>query len=346
MCNTCGWDSGFASRFNFMKRSILIVAVAAWAAGARVEAETKVDFVKDIQPILQESCLKCHGPEKQKGGLRLDSRAAALKGGKDGEVLVPGQADKSDLYRRVSLAPGSDDIMPNKGDPLTKAQTDLIRDWINQGAVWPDTAIAKATEVAVAPPDTGLGGLTEIKPTPAETAAIAKLEASGIAIRPVAMNVNWREANFHTLGTNVTDANLAPLKDVATLVDLNLAGTRVTDAGLQNLNTLTNLVTLHLEHTKISDAGLVNLKNLAHLAYLNLYDTAITDQGLERLKELGSLKHLYLWETKVTEQGVADLQKAMPQVQISRGWENEPAAKKAKEEAKTEAVKEDKKEGK
>jgi mono/diheme cytochrome c family protein len=312
------------------KRSIFIAAALTAAGAGRLYAA--VDFVKDIQPIFQESCLKCHGPEKQKGGLRLDSKAAAMKGGKDGEVIVPGQADKSDLYRRISLPAGSDDIMPNKGDPLTKAQTDLVRDWINQGGNWPDTASIQVTEAPTPPANAAIAALTEIRPPPAEAGAVAKLEAAGVAIRPIAMNVSWREANFHMLGTNITDATLAPLKDVITLVELNLAGTRVTDAGLQNLSGLTNLLTLHLEHTKISDAGLAALKPLAHLSYLNLFDTPVTDQGLVYLKDLRGLKRLYLWETKVTEQGVADLLKSLPDLQISRGWENEAGAKKDTEE--------------
>jgi hypothetical protein len=331
-----------------MKSSFLMVAAAAWIGSSHAQAETKIDFIKDIQPILQESCIKCHGPEKHKGDLQLDSKAAAFKGGKDGQVIVPGQPDKSDLYKRITLAPGSDDIMPSKGDPLTKAQTDLIRDWIIQGAVWPETAVGKATEEAApaTPVDTsGLASLTAIKSTAAEPGAISKLEGVGVTVRPIAMNVNWREANFRAQGTNINDAVLPPLKDVLTLVDLNLAGTKVTDAGLQNLSGLTNLVTLHLEHTKVSDAGLAALKNLVHLTYLNLYDTPVTDKGLEELKGLSNLKHLYLWETKVTDQGAAELQKALPHLQISRGWENEPAAKQAMVEKKDEK-KEEKKEEK
>ena len=91
-----------------------------------------MDFAKEIQPILQQTCVKCHGPEKQKGKLRLDSKEAAFKGGKDGAVLTAGDAEKSELYRRIILPKGNDDVMPNEGEPLTKAQTDLIRDWINQ----------------------------------------------------------------------------------------------------------------------------------------------------------------------------------------------------------------------
>src|SRR4051794_8185223 len=146
-----------------MKRNLLMAAAAAWIGSGHAQAETKIDFMKDIQPILQESCLKCHGAEKQKGELRLDSKAAAFKGGKDGQVIVPGQADKSDLYKRVSLPAGSDDIMPSKGDPLTKLQTGLIRDWINQGAVWPEGIVGKTAEEAapVAAVDTsGMASLT------------------------------------------------------------------------------------------------------------------------------------------------------------------------------------------
>src|SRR5258706_9322277 len=115
-----------------MHKMVLIVAGLLAFGVEEAKPENKVDFVKEIQPILQKSCVECHGPEKPKGKLRLDSREAALKGGKDGVVIVPGQADKSEVFRRITLPTANDDVMPNKGDPLTKVQTDLIRDWINQ----------------------------------------------------------------------------------------------------------------------------------------------------------------------------------------------------------------------
>src|ERR1700756_4419633 len=88
----------------FMRKTFLFVAVLAWTGGAFNQTRgATVDFLKDIQPIFQDACVKCHGPEKQKGDLRLDLKAAAFKGGKDGAVIVAGQADKSDLYRRVTL---------------------------------------------------------------------------------------------------------------------------------------------------------------------------------------------------------------------------------------------------
>jgi len=100
-------------------------------------AEAKeVTYDKDIKPIFEKSCFKCHGAEKQKGKLRVDSLQAALKGGEDGKVIEPGNSAKSVLVHNVSRIGDEDDWMPptDKGDPLTKQQVGLIRAWIDQGA--------------------------------------------------------------------------------------------------------------------------------------------------------------------------------------------------------------------
>src|SRR5262245_55394193 len=117
-----------------MKKLIVIVIVtgAALSTGVLAAAEAKGDFAKDIQPIFQQNCVKCHGPEKQKGKLRLDSRDAALKGGKAGPAFVAGDAGKSEMVRRISLPKTDDDFMPSEGEPLAKEKIDLIKSWINQ----------------------------------------------------------------------------------------------------------------------------------------------------------------------------------------------------------------------
>lgn len=327
----------FVNRFvknPFMKFFSSILATTILVVSAQA-ADKQIDFAKEIQPILEKSCVQCHGPEKHKGDLRLDSKEAALKGGKDGLALVPGDIAKSDLYRRITLPKDHEDVMPSKGDLLTKAQTDLIRDWITQGANWPAGLELKSTaapEEAKAEPVK----LVEYKPGAAELKAIAKFGERGVAIRPIALNVNWREANFRSLNTNATDAVLAPLKDILGLVDLNLAGTKISDSGLASIKGLTNLTRLHLEHTQIGDAGLANLKGLVNLEYLNLFDTKVSDAGLENLKGLSHLKDLYVWQTKVTDVGVTNLQKSFPKLNIVRGWEVAAVAKKEAEPAKKE----------
>ena len=93
-------------------------------------------YDKDIKPIFQKSCFKCHGPEKQKAKMRLDSLAAALKGSENGKVIEVGDSAKSILVHNVAHIGEEDDWMPppEKGDPLTKEQIGLIRAWIDQGA--------------------------------------------------------------------------------------------------------------------------------------------------------------------------------------------------------------------
>ena len=321
-----------------MRIILLIVAGLAGFAHWAASAEAKVDFAKDIQPILEKSCVECHGPEKQKGKLRLDSLAALTLGGKDGAAIVAGKADQSDLYRRITLPAGNDDVMPNKGDLLTKAQTDLIRDWINEGATWPAGLVIVSTvkpekkgEAAAKSPTESASpaplNLPDHKPSAAEKKAVGQLEARGLVVNPIAMNLNWRALNLSLHASQDLGKALPLLKDVLGLVDLNLGGTKIKDADLANLKGLTNLDHLHLENTPITDAGLAHLKGLTKLNYLNLYGTQVSDAGLAQLKGLTNLQHLYLWQTKTTPAGAADLKKALPGVDISTGVEFKETAK-------------------
>jgi mono/diheme cytochrome c family protein len=99
-------------------------------------SKTGITFSTDIKPIFEKSCFKCHGPEKQKGKLRVDSLEAVLKGGENGPSVVAKDLAKSPLIASVAQIGDKDDFMPpeGKGDPLTKEQVGLIRAWIEQGA--------------------------------------------------------------------------------------------------------------------------------------------------------------------------------------------------------------------
>ncbi len=93
-------------------------------------------YEKDIKPIFQKSCLECHGPDKQKGRVRLDSLEATLKSAR-GKAVVPGKSAESLLVisvARVSEDPDHNMPPEGKGEPLTKEQVGLIRAWIDQGA--------------------------------------------------------------------------------------------------------------------------------------------------------------------------------------------------------------------
>lgn len=319
-----------------MQKLALSLSVLVGCAFVSTAADGKVDFKKDVAPIIQKSCIECHGPDKEKGGLRLDTKDLALKGGKGGVSIVSGKADESELVKRISLPKDHDDIMPPKGGPLPADQIEAIKKWIAEGAAWPDGFVlkgeGKAAEghAAAKPPEK----LPDYKPTPAETKAITQLETAGVSIRPIAQNLQWREASFRGLGTNATDTAIAPLKDVLGLLELNLAGTKVTDAGLAALKNLTNLTTLHLEHTAVTDAGLVHLKQLKNLHYLNLFNTKVSDAGLKHLEELSKLQNVYVWQTKVTDEGIKALQAKVAGVKVHKGVELTVAAPAAPKEEK------------
>ncbi|HMD61833.1 MAG TPA: c-type cytochrome domain-containing protein [Opitutaceae bacterium] len=88
-----------------------------------------------VDPLLERSCVSCHKAAKHKGGLRLDSYGELMKGGDDGPVLVPGNPVKSDVLRRLRLAPSDDDSMPSDGDkPLAPEEVQMIERWIAAGA--------------------------------------------------------------------------------------------------------------------------------------------------------------------------------------------------------------------
>ena len=96
-----------------------------------------VDFAKDIKPILEKHCTKCHGEEKDKGGLALHTKFHAFKESDSGEVnIIPGNPEKSILFKKITET-DEDEIMPPKGS-MSDDKISLIKQWIKEGAVWPD----------------------------------------------------------------------------------------------------------------------------------------------------------------------------------------------------------------
>lgn len=98
-------------------------------------AQAPVSFTDDVHPILVERCFKCHTGDEKKGGLSMVSRESLLEGGEFGVVVVPGKADESVLIELVT-SDDPEERMPNKGDPLSPEQIDILRRWINEGLVW------------------------------------------------------------------------------------------------------------------------------------------------------------------------------------------------------------------
>ena len=118
-----------------------IVGIGGWLLTPAPSQDARpVDFTRDIQPVLERSCLSCHGPKLQMGGLRLDSKQVASK------AIHPGKSAESALYQRVAGI-GDQPRMPMGGKPLPAEELARIRTWIDQGAQWPDGVGAESAAV-------------------------------------------------------------------------------------------------------------------------------------------------------------------------------------------------------
>ncbi|MDF1850584.1 MAG: PSD1 and planctomycete cytochrome C domain-containing protein [Verrucomicrobiales bacterium] len=132
-----------------MKLPALTTLLIGIASLASTQAqESKIDFVKDIQPILEFNCVSCHNDAKVKGGLRFDKAHLFFEGGDGGPALVKGEPDQSLMIEMVSLPEDDIDVMPPEGRKLHDHEIAKLRQWIKEGAHWPEelTLIARNEE--------------------------------------------------------------------------------------------------------------------------------------------------------------------------------------------------------
>lgn len=133
-----------------MQRSIRLSLAALIAGLAPVFTNAAVDFEKDVQPILEANCIRCHGPGKVKGNLRLHTREDMIKGGDIDAAIEEGNPDHSLMVERMLLPVTDDERMPQEADPLGSKDIEVIKQWIKEGAKWPEGVRLKAKKAALA----------------------------------------------------------------------------------------------------------------------------------------------------------------------------------------------------
>src|SRR5688500_17263019 len=101
---------------------------------APVSPARRVDFDKQVKPILEANCLECHSAEKRKGGLSLATYEDVLDGGRSGAIVRPGLAGRSLMLSRIKGDPDLGDRMPLENEPLSDADVRTLTLWIDQGA--------------------------------------------------------------------------------------------------------------------------------------------------------------------------------------------------------------------
>ncbi|MEI9908885.1 MAG: c-type cytochrome domain-containing protein [Bacteroidota bacterium] len=281
-----------------------------------------------IRPILESRCYGCHGPNKQKGKLRLDQPEFILKGGKDGEVIIAGKTDESALIKRIFLPKESKDLMPPKEKPqLSKQELELLHWWVSSGADFTKkinqlSQTEKIKPVLLAlqseemPKEITISEIPEKAVGKADPVLVQKLRERGVAIFPVAQNSNYLSANFVAVDS-ITGNDLQLLEPLRKqLISLKLGNSKITDTNLVVIAKLSSLTRLSLERTPVTDKGIVQLKSLSQLQYLNLVGTKVTAKGLEQLKELKNLQQVFLYQTSIARSEWVTLEKYFPQLKL------------------------------
>lgn len=267
-------------------------------------------YAKHIHPILDANCVGCHGDSKASGGLRVDSYDLLMKGGKDGQVIVPGQPEKSMLLMRVTLPTDHKQFMPAEGRaPLRSEEIAWIKAWVSQGASQSIRTLQGIPEPAASkePPPQPVGDYSAL------AAEIVQMErGQGAKLLPVSSKPEDGLVLYTVdIAPNFGDAQLAQFQRFAPyIVEAELGRTAVTDASFDTLAKFTHLRALHLEETKVTGSGLSKLTALTQLTYLNLNGTKVTQASVAVLDSMKNLRHVYLYNTPAQPASAAEQKQA------------------------------------
>ncbi|MES2695182.1 MAG: c-type cytochrome domain-containing protein [Verrucomicrobiota bacterium] len=256
-------------------------------------------YTERVAPIFDKHCVTCHGPEKAKGKLRVDTFERLRSGGDSGVVVKEGDAKGSELFHRITLPMDHEDVMPSDGKPLLSAdEIKVIELWIAAGASPTAPVSAFPTAPAVKKKVETIALAPDWRPRAKEIAALEK--ETGLRLVPRSqLATDGLLVRTASAPSRCDDAVLAKLAPVRTLiVEAELARTKITDAGLKTLGTWENLREADLTKTKVTSAGMSELGGLKKLEVLNLTNTAVDAAGITTLKQLPALKHVWLFGTK------------------------------------------------
>ncbi len=283
-----------------------------------------------IKPILKEKCWSCHNATKIKGKLRMDEVELLRKGGKNGVILIAGNAEQSELIHRITLPENNDEHMPPEGKtPISKNELALLTWWINTGADFdkkvaelkPDgDAVKTALSALVSGETEGNQTLKEPSildnPVPAANPElIARLRSKNVLLTPISGKDNYLDVS--TINATLTDSLLTDLQQLSKyIVNLNLRDKILPKKIIPFLNSCENLMSLRLDGSSISDAEISQLKPLPHVRYINLFNTKIGDRSLSHLVSFSALSSLYCTNTAATETGVNTLREKVPNLQV------------------------------
>ena len=289
-------------------RAALGVPNVAKLAVKSTNAKQATFYGSYIQPIFTAHCVGCHGPNKQKAKLRLDSYEELIRGASCGHVIRPGDPKGSELFERVTLPADDDDFMPaDKKRPLSSREVRLVELWISTGAskTMPAGAIKDLPQPVTA--------VEEVSFAEMAPAAVSK-ERAALAGRvsqlqqrfPNILDYESRSSADLVLdaspwGRKFGDNELSEFAPVSErIVAADFSNTAITDRSATSIAAMKHLRTLRLMNDAISDLTVEALVSLNELESLNLFHTPVTAAALPAISRLPRLHRAYVHETKIS----------------------------------------------
>jgi len=320
-----------------MQRTLAAILVGFSLLPLAAAQAAKVDFARQVWPVLQQRCVECHAAptvspdgktKRPKGGVVLDNKDGIALG-KGGKLAVAGKPEESLLYSLVVLPADDEDRMPpaKHGPALSKAQSDLIRNWIQQGAEFgnwtgnrPAADSAAKPTAAAGPVRPRRGDLLQalqkgLAPLPAN--ALQPFAKGPLAIEAIEHGsplLRVSCAGYTDLVTDNLVAELLPLAEH--IAELDLGRTPVGDASLATIAKMRRLVALDLRQTQVGNHGVAKLVACTELRSLNLFGTKVGDYGATALASMKQLERVYLWQTEVSAAAVKRLQDSVPGIKV------------------------------
>ena len=320
----------------------LALLLMALCAPLVAQSKKKVDFAKDVFPILEKNCVECHRAtyvdengrrRRPKGRVMLDTLANIQKS-KRGKLFVAKKPDDSIIMESITLAADDEDRMPppKKGPPLSKKQVELIQSWIEQGAdfgKWTgegDAPKKEAKKTGGSKPKKSAGSSSSrtskkkrgpspvvtlskgLQPVKAAQLAAFRGEDALFSVQSIGDENPLLRVSCCGHTDDVDDQALEQLLPIAEhIFELDLARSQVGDAGCAVVAKMKRLTKLDLRQSRVSNGGVKELAACKELRSLNLFDTRVGDYALVALGGLKELEQLYVWKTDVSAKAVVRL---------------------------------------
>ncbi len=275
------------------------------------QIDSIIVFTHVIQPILEKKCVRCHNASKLKGGLDMTSTDSLLRGGRSGKAISPGDLDKSEIFRRVTLAKSSSKFMPAENyEALTPIELNLLQWWIESGAGFNSKLSTMGADDKMKYLLSAYLGMdhlvdaTNLLPTAPNISEedIERLRTAGLVVNRISNSSNLLDVSFVMMRSASSGERSSILKKLLAIKEnifwLDLSDIGIEDGDMGLVGEFVHVQKLQVQRNRISSTGLKSLATLQQLMYLNVHSNNLDDTSIGSFEHLPNLQKVILWNNR------------------------------------------------